>query len=112
MVKKFKPLNMGVSPMKANIELVKKNQKQKYDEVLLHEPNNRDHYLKNPDEFTDVKDFANKAKAVNKHPPEFFFDMVGDNKPLAKKKKSRLEKLKQPFTIVKGKKIYKEYHKL
>lgn len=112
MVKNFKPTMKGVSPMKANIALVKKNEKQKYREVLIHEPNNRDHYLKNPDEFSDIKDFGAKAKTINKHPPEFFFDIKGDSKPLAIPKKSRIEKLKQPYTIISGKKIYKEYHKL
>ena len=112
MVKKFKPPVKGVSRMKTNISLVKKNQQQKYREVLIHEPDNRDHFIKNPDEFSDIKDFGAKDKTINKHPTEFFFDTKGDNKPLAIPKKNRIEKLKQPFTIISGKKIYKEYHKL
>ena len=112
MGKKFKPLNKGVTTMNANMPLVKKNLKQKYKETLIHEPNNRDHFIKNPDEFTDIKEFASKQKTINKQSPEFFFDMKGDNKPLAIPKKSRIEKLKTPFTIISGKKIYKDYHKL
>lgn len=112
MVKNFKPTMKGIDRMKANVTLVKKNREKKFNEVLIHEPNNRDHFKKIPDEFRDIKDFAIKSKTINKHKPEFFFDMKGDNKPLSIRKKSKLEKLKRPFTIINGKKFYQELNKL
>lgn len=111
-MKEFKVNGKIVDRQKANIKLVDAIKRKKFDEEILHDPSNTDRYIKNPDEFDYIKGFARNEKAIQKKKAEYFFDFNGDNKPLKKKKESRIDKLRKPFTIRNGKKHYKDYHKL
>jgi len=111
-MKDFKINGKIVDRQKTNLKLVDAIKRKKFDEELLHDPSSTDRYLKNPDEFNYVKGFARDNKMIKKKKPDYFFDFKDDGKPLNKKKESRIDKMRKPFTIRNGKKHYQDYHKL
>ena len=109
MVKQFKDRGKIVSGQKANIPLIKRLQRAKLKEEAK---KTNDRFITYADEFDYIKNFASTAKVGDKKPPEFYFDMKGDGKPLNKKKESRVQKMNKPFTLRHGKKHYAKYHSL
>ena len=98
-----------VERQNANVKVIKKLQRKKFKEELIHEPDDRTNYVKVPDEFDYIKNFMGDRKE-NKKKEEELFDFNGDKKPLNMKKESRVEKMRKPFKIINGKKFYGKYH--
>ena len=89
-----------IDRQKSNVKIIKKLQRKKFKEELIHEPD---------DEFDYVKNFMADKKEKKKKEIDLF-DFNGDKKPLNIKKESRVEKMRKPFKIINGKKFYGKYH--
>lgn len=91
-----------------NIDLVKNIKKrQKKNKLAGIEDGER--YITVPDEVIDYVKTKNKGKK----PEEYYFDFQGDGRSLPKKKKTKLEKIMKPYTIINGKKVFtKDFHTL
>ena len=63
-------------------------------------------------QFYETKNFYKKDLAIKKHKADFYFDFNNDGKPLNIKKESKLDKLKKPFKIIDGKKVFQKFHAL
>tara|TARA_R100001079_G_scaffold7789_1_gene4355 strand:+ start:479 stop:814 length:336 start_codon:yes stop_codon:yes gene_type:complete len=109
MPKSFLVQSKLVEREKANVPIIKKYQRKKFKEELIHHPDDRTNWVSVPDEFNYVKNFMG-GKQEKKKKEEELFDYNDDKKPLNIKKESRIDKMRKPFKIINGKKFYGKYH--